>query len=391
MSEKRRSVWPTLLGAAALFLLGSTCALGALLVLGWPPPLEPPEPPLGGSEPAPVRAPEPTVVAPRGDLAESERSTVEIFRNASPGVVYITKLSVRTDPFRRNFLAIPEGTGSGFVWDREGHVVTNFHVIEGANAARVTLGDQSTWPARLVGAVAEMDIAVLQIDAPEELLHPLPIGTSADLEVGQHVFAIGNPFGLDHTLSTGVVSGLEREIMSIGGRPIQGVVQTDAAINPGNSGGPLLDSGGRLIGMNTAIFSPSGASAGIGFAVPVDTISRSVPQLILHGRVIRPGLGVQLADPRMVERLRLRGALVLGVEPGGPAAAVGIKPTQRDGMGRLILGDIIIAIDGAPVGDPNDLYRILDRHEVGDNVRVMLQRGPAQAEVMIPLGGVAAN
>src|SRR5690606_6895557 len=306
----------------------------------------------------------------------------------SPSVVYITRLTVRADPFRRNLEQIPEGSGSGFVWDRAGHIVTNHHVVEGAGAARVTLSDGTTWPAQLVGSVASKDVAVLRIEAPESALHPLPIGTSHDLAVGQSVFAIGNPFGLDHTLSTGVVSGLEREIMSAGGVPIQGVIQTDAAINPGNSGGPLLDSAGRLIGVNTAIYSPSGASAGIGFAVPVDTVARVVPQLIEHGRVIRPALGVHLANPQILERFRIEGALVLQVQPGSPAAQAGLRPTQRDAYGRLILGDVIVSVDGEKVEDSLDVYRILDRKNVGDTVRLTIRRGRQEIETSAALVGV---
>ncbi|HJL14746.1 MAG TPA: trypsin-like peptidase domain-containing protein [Sandaracinaceae bacterium LLY-WYZ-13_1] len=375
---RRRSPWLWALVATALVALSAACTSGVWL---W----------LVGLEPSPPAEVESVVVTARGDLSDAETSTVELFRHAAPSVVYITKLTVRADPFRRNFLEIPEGTGSGFLWDRRGHVVTNFHVIEGADGARVTLADQSTWPAELVGYVAEKDIAVLRIDGPEELLRPVPVGTSHDLVVGQHVFAIGNPFGLDHTLSTGVVSGLEREILSVTRRPITGVIQTDAAINPGNSGGPLLDSAGRLIGMNTAIYSPSGASAGIGFAVPVDTIARIVPQLIAHGRVIRPALGVQLADPRRLGRLGLAGALVLGVQPGSPAARAGLRPTRRDRYGRLLLGDLIVAIDGETVAEPNDIYRILDRHEVGDTVRLTYQRGDQRSDVQLQLAGVTAE
>jgi S1-C subfamily serine protease len=374
-NEGRSSVLRWVLVIALSFASFGACAAGVFLLF-WP---------------AQPDAPAPVVVTPRGDLSEAEQSTVELFRTASPSVVYITKLAVHSDPFRRNFLEIPEGTGSGFIWDARGHVVTNYHVIEGASGARVTLSDQSAWPAELVGYVAEKDLAVLRIEAPADLLRPLPIGTSNDLVVGQHVFAIGNPFGLDHTLSTGVVSGLEREIMGIGGRPILGAIQTDAAINPGNSGGPLLDSAGRLIGVNTAIYSPSGASAGIGFAVPVDTVRTVVPQLIEHGRVIRPALGVHLADPRMIEGLQLRGALVLGVEPGSPAERAGIQPTQRDQFGRLLLGDIIVAVDGAEVTDPVDIYRVLDRHQVGDRVQVGLDRGGQPVNVEIQLVGVAAE
>ncbi|HEY8432643.1 MAG TPA: trypsin-like peptidase domain-containing protein, partial [Sandaracinaceae bacterium] len=246
-----------------------------------------------------------------------------------------------------------------------------------------------TWDARLVGTAPRKDVAVLRIDAPRDRLRRLPLGTSADLAVGQFVFAIGNPFGLDHTLSTGVVSGLEREIMSMGGHPIQGVIQTDAAINPGNSGGPLLDSAGRLIGINTAIYSPSGASAGIGFAVPVDTVARVVPQLIEHGRVIRPILGVQLADQDLAARLGIRGALVLGVEPGSPAAEAGIRPTQRDAYGRLLLGDVIVGADGQDIEDALDLYRAIDRHDVGDTVNLRVRRGRQELEITARLIGVA--
>ncbi|MBZ0121385.1 MAG: trypsin-like peptidase domain-containing protein, partial [Sandaracinaceae bacterium] len=264
MSRERRSLLlSTALWLITVFSLGAACASGVLL---W---TTRNNTPVAAGEPMPA----PVVVTPRGDLSDAEQATVQLFENAAPSVVYITALSVRADYLRRNLLEIPEGTGSGFLWDDRGHVVTNFHVIRGADGARVTLADHSTWPAELVGVAAEKDIAVLRIRAPREVLRALPIGASHDLQVGQHVFAIGNPFGLDHTLSTGVISGLEREIMSVGNRPIQGVIQTDAAINPGNSGGPLLDSAGRLIGMNTSIVSPSGSSAGIGFAVPVDTIA----------------------------------------------------------------------------------------------------------------------
>ncbi|MEZ4335546.1 MAG: trypsin-like peptidase domain-containing protein [Sandaracinaceae bacterium] len=387
MTTRRR--WPLALWAFAFFVMGVGSA--SLVHVIWPGATngQPPAPPPPDFPPAPPPA---QLVTPRGDLSALEESTIELFDRSSPSVVFITTVTVRADPFRRRVQEIPEGSGSGFVWDQRGHVVTNFHVIESGNGARVTLSDGSSWPAQLVGAVAEKDIAVLRIEAPEELLHPLPIGTSHDLRVGQSVFAIGNPFGLDHTLSAGVVSGLDREIMSIGRRPIQGVIQTDAAINPGNSGGPLLDSAGRLVGINTMIYSPSGASAGIGFAVPVDVVARAVPQLIEHGRVIRPALGLRLADPRLAARLGLRGGtLVLGVEPGSPAAAAGIRETQQDRRGRLILGDIVVSVDGDDVAEPNDVYRVLDRHEVGDTVQVGIVRGDQRLEVPIALAGVAAQ
>ena len=377
----RRSLGPIL-----LILVPLSMVIGAGLVLAlqlWVFPSAEAATP----EPRPPLPPhEPVVVTPRGDLAEAEQATVELFRNASPSVVFITKLSVRVDPFRRNALAMPEGTGSGFVWDQQGHVVTNFHVIAGADAARVTLDDQSVWPAQLVGVYPDKDLAVLRIEAPADQLHPLPVGESGNLEVGQHVFAIGNPFGLDHTLSAGVISGLGREIMSIGGRPIQGAIQTDAAINPGNSGGPLLDSAGRLIGVNTAIYSPSGTNAGVGFAVPVDIVRVVVPQLIQTGRVERAGLGVQIDEGQLGRRLGVRGVLVLGVVDGSGAASVGLRPTRRDPQtGGIILGDVIVAVDGEPTPDAVSLYRILDRHDVGDAVRLTVQRNGQQLEAQVEL------
>ncbi|MBI4422408.1 MAG: trypsin-like peptidase domain-containing protein, partial [Elusimicrobia bacterium] len=240
--------------------------------------------------------PPPRPVAPRGDLSASERATMELFQRSNASVAYITSMVVRRDVFSLNILEIPRGAGSGFIWDDQGHVVTNFHVIEGASSAEVTLADHSKWSAKLVGVAPEKDLAVLRIEAPAARLRPIPIGSSRDLQVGQSVYAIGNPFGLDQTLTTGVISALGREIHSASGHPIQGVIQTDAAINPGNSGGPLLDSSGRLIGVNTAIASPSGAFAGVGFAVPVDTVNRFVPQLIAFGKITRPGLGVTIAE-----------------------------------------------------------------------------------------------
>jgi S1-C subfamily serine protease len=219
----------------------------------------------------------PRPVAQRGELFEDEKRTIDIFKRSSPSAVHITTIG---RPSGRNPGRIPRGTGSGFVWDQEGHIVTNYHVIQGAAAAQVTLADGSDWKARLVGEVPDKDLAVLAIDAPPERLHPIPIGTSHDLLVGQKVFAIGNPFGLDQTLTTGTISALGREIESPSGQAISDVIQTDAAINPGNSGGLLLDSAGRLIGVNTAIQSPSGAFAGVGFAIPVDEVNRVVPQLI---------------------------------------------------------------------------------------------------------------
>src|SRR5213083_2253577 len=258
-------------------------------------------------------AAQPRPVAARGDLAADEKATVELFERSKGSVVYISTTARVLDLFSRNIFTIPQGTGSGFVWDERGHIVTNNHVVTNAAGARVRLNDGRDYNATLVGASAVHDLAVLRITVAHRRPLPLPIGTSADLKVGQKVFAIGNPFGLDWTLTTGIVSALDRSLDSENGGTIRHLVQTDAAINPGNSGGPLLDSAGRLIGVNTAIYSPSGASAGVGFAVPVDTVNRVVPQLIAHGREIRPEIGVVLADDSVTERFGLPGVLVLGV------------------------------------------------------------------------------
>jgi S1-C subfamily serine protease len=330
----------------------------------------------------------PRAVTARGDLAEDEQATIELFRAASPSVVYITNVAFRRDIFSLNVSEIPQGTGSGFVWDREGHIITNWHVIEGASAARVTLADNSTWDARLVGASADKDLAVLYIDAPRERLVPLAVGESVDLLVGQKVFAIGNPFGLDQTLTTGIISALGREISTETGRTIDGVIQTDAAINPGNSGGPLLDSAGRLIGMNTAIFSPSGASSGVGFAVPVHTINRVVPQLLAHGHLIRPGMGVRIANDAAARRLGVEGVLVFDVGRGSAAEAAGMRGTRRDGRGRLVLGDVIVAVGDMPVRDSNDLLGALEKHEVGDEVDVTVLRNGERRTLPIKLQAV---
>ena len=330
----------------------------------------------------------PRIVTPRGDLLSDEKSTIALFRQASPSVVNITAIGVERDLFTLNLYQIPQGTGSGFVWDTRGNIITNFHVIQNADAAQVTLADQSNWKARVVGAAPDKDLTVLRIDAPTSRMRPIPIGTSKDLQVGQSVYAIGNPFGLDQTLTTGVISALNREIESVTRRPIQGVIQSDAAINPGNSGGPLLDSAGRLIGVNTAIYSPSGASAGIGFAIPVDTVNRIVPELIRSGKITRPGLGIQVADEQIAQRLGVTGVLVVDVARGSAAARAGIRPTRRDTEGRLRLGDIIAAIDGKKIESPNDLYLLLEKYQVGDPVTVSLLRDGRTVQAKLTLEAV---
>jgi len=331
---------------------------------------------------------EPRRVTPRGDLMPEEKSIITLFKQASPSVVNITSIGIERDMFTLNQYQIPQGTGSGVIWDTSGNVITNFHVIQNADAAQVTLADQTTYRARVVGVAPDKDLAVLRIDAPTAKLQAIPLGTSKDLQVGQSVFAIGNPFGLDQTLTTGVISALNREIESVTRRPIQGVIQSDAAINPGNSGGPLLDSAGRLIGVNTAIYSPSGVSAGIGFAIPVDTVHRIVTELIRSGKVTRPGLGVQVADEQIAQRLSVTGVLIVDVAPGSAAARAGIQPTRRDSNGRVRLGDIITAVDGKKIESPNDLFLALEKYKVGESVNFTLLRNDKTVQVKIALEAV---
>lgn len=322
-------------------------------------------------------------------LAADERGTVELFKRVSPSVVYIATANVRRDFFTLNLQQIPRGTGSGFIWDKKGHIVTNFHVVQGADEVEVVLTDQSRWPAKVIGAEPDKDLAVIKVEAPQKDLRAIEVGNSSRLEVGQKVFAIGNPFGLDQTLTTGVISGLGREIESITRRPIQGVIQTDAAINPGNSGGPLLDSGGRLIGVNTSIYSPSGAYAGIGFAVPADIVHRLIPQLIEYGRIQKPGLGISIAPDRFTAGYQIEGVLILQVLSDGPADKAGLLPTRRDASGHIVLGDVIVALNGKPVRNSNDLFVLLDGLEVGQKVKLRVRRDERELEVEVELSALS--
>jgi len=321
---------------------------------------------------------QPRAVEARGDLAADEQATIDIFERLSPSVAYITTSGQVLDLFTRNVMEVPRGTGTGFIWDEQGHVITNYHVIEDAQAAYVRLANHRTYEASLVGISPEQDIAVLRI-GNHSSVPPAPIGTSADLKVGQKVLAIGNPFGLDYTLTTGVISALNRTIKAEDGRAIGDLIQTDAAINPGNSGGPLIDSAGRVIGMNTAILSSTGHSAGIGFAVPVDTINRVVPRLIAYGRYVRPTLGVLSDDDigaRLLEGTGVKGVLVLEVQKGSPAARAGIQGARVARNGDWVGGDVILGVDGVPVNSVNALNDVLDEHAVGDVVRLsVLRRG----------------
>ena len=375
--------WPLFLALLGLaFVWGRTGSFRLFAPFG---PVAPPSarsPASAPTAPAAVSAP---AASAHSGLGEDERSTIARFRAASPSVLFITNLAVRRDFFSMNVTEIPQGSGSGFVWDAQGHVITNFHVVRGAQALQVTLADQSVFEAKVIGAAPEKDLAVLKVEAPASRLRALPIGRSADLQVGQKVLAIGNPFGLDQTLTTGVISALGREIDSVAGVPIRDVIQTDAAINPGNSGGPLLDSSGRLIGVNTAIFSPSGAYAGIGFAIPVDTVAWVVPDLIAHGRLVRPSLGVQLVAEEQTARLGLEGALVLGVVEKSGAAAAGVRPTQRDDRGRIVLGDLIVAAGGRPVRSNGDLLLALEERQAGDVLAITVERDGRRRDLRVRL------
>jgi len=317
---------------------------------------------------------QPRPVTPAGDLAADERATIELFRQSSSSVVFISTAEVgRGIDF--NILELPKGTGSGFIWDEQGHIVTNYHVVGQANRWRVTLADGSAWDAVPIGVAPDKDLAVLRIDAPRERLKPIIVGESSNLEVGQKVFAIGNPFGLDQTLTSGIISGLGRQIRAQNGQTIDNVIQTDAAINPGNSGGPLLDSSGRLIGMNTAIYSPSGAFAGIGFAIPVDTIQRIIPQLLRSGQVERAGLGATYAPDSIMRRLGLKGVLIGNMPRGSAAHQAGLLPTRRSPDGDILLGDVIVAVDGKPIEKVEDLFAVFDKHSVGDRIMLTIIRG----------------
>ena len=341
--------------------------------------------PQPAADPATAAAQRP--VAASSGLDAEESHTIALFKGASRSVAFITTQAARMDYWTRNVFEVPTGSGSGFVWDELGHVVTNFHVVQDSDSQKVTLGDVE-YEAKTVGVARDQDLAVLLIQAPRDQLAPIKLGTSAGLQVGQKVYAIGNPFGLDFTLTTGIVSALGRTIQSVSNVAIFDVIQTDAAINPGNSGGPLLDSGGRLIGVNTAIYSPSGASAGIGFAVPVDTVARIVPELIAHGRVVRPIMGVGFDDQlsaAVTRRLGVDGVLVRQVYDGSPAAAAGLQGTSVDRRGRVIPGDVVQEIDGKPVRSVSDLLGRLGGYKPGDSVTLTVWRDGAAKKLAVKL------
>lgn len=336
---------------------------------------------------APSGAPQRSITA-RGDLAADEKSTIELFEKSKDTVVFITTRQQVMDFWTRNVFSVPRGTGSGFIWDEAGHVVTNYHVVEGASEAWVKLSDGRDYRAALVGASPAHDIAVLRIGVGFKRPPPVPIGTSSDLKVGQKVFAIGNPFGLDWTLTNGIVSALDRSLGGDNRNVIEHLIQTDAAINPGNSGGPLLDSAGRLVGINTAIYSPSGASAGIGFAVPVDTVMRVVPQIIRDGKYSSPSLGIEVHDglnQRLASLLNVQGVVVLRINPGSAAETAGLRSATIYRDGRITPGDIIVAIDGKSVSSVGKLLARLDDLKVGDTVRLDILRDGKNIDVNVTL------
>jgi S1-C subfamily serine protease len=326
----------------------------------------------------------PRAITPRGDLSSDEKTTIELFHEVASSVVHITAVALQQNVVTMDVLAIPAGSGSGFIWDQQGHIVTNLHVIRDSSGATVTLADNSNWNARLVGFDAANDLAVLKIDAPPNVLKPLAIGTSHDLQVGQRVFAIGSPFEFDHTLTTGIISGLNRSIETPSGR-LSGAVQTDAAINPGNSGGPLLDSAARLIGVNTAIATQSGGSHGIGFAVPVDVVNASVPDLIRDGRITRPWLGIFFREKAGTILASLPGVVVEQVVPGSPAHRAGIIPMQRLPNGSVAVGDLIIAVDQQRIDTGRDLLDALSRYSAGDTIVLKVIRGEQTIEIPVLL------
>ena len=303
-----------------------------------------------------------------------EKNTTDIFSQASPAVVSVTSSALRRTMFSPNVLEVPQGAGSGFIWSKDGLIVTNFHVISGADKLTVTIADED-FSAEVVGVAPERDLAVLRLSERPDDLTVLPLGDSAELSVGRKVLAIGNPFGLDTSLTIGIVSALDREIRSPSNRTISGVIQTDAAINPGNSGGPLLNSLGQLVGVNTAIYSPSGGSAGIGFAIPVNLVKEVVPQLIAYGKILRPVLGVELASDRWTRRYGIGGVAIIRVLRGLPAAEAGMQGATRNRRGEIVLGDIITHIEDQPIRSQDDYLSALEKYKVGDSISLTAKRG----------------
>ena len=375
--------------AIALFV-GFVAGLGLSLARGGEQGgVSPPGPSAGATDAPGVAdaAPGEETPLPEG-LGADELRNIRVFRASAPSVVNVTSIALRRDLFSLDVMRIPQGTGSGIIWDTDGHIVTNFHVIQAGNAFTVTLASQETYAAEVTGYAEDKDLAVLKIKAPGTVLRPIAIGRSHDLVVGQTVLAVGNPFGLDHSLTIGVVSALGRELQSPSGRTIHDVIQTDAAINPGNSGGPLLDSHGRVVGINSAIYSPSGTSAGVGFAVPADTVRRLVPQLIASGHVVEPGIGISLVADSVAARLGVAGVLIYGVQRGSPAAAAGLGGIATSPTGRIVLGDRIVAVNGKKVGSGDDLLDAFEQAGVDATVTLDVVREGRHREVKVTLVAV---
>lgn len=318
-------------------------------------------------------------------LTEEEKNTIDVVKRTQNSVVYVTNIKLVVDFFSWTEEKIPRGTGSGFIWDDQGHIITNYHVIEDGDIFSVTLPDQDQRQAKLVGKEPAKDIAVLKIEGNLKGLYPVKIGSSANLQVGQKVIAIGNPFGFDHTVTAGIVSALGRSMPGVGGVTIRDMIQTDASINPGNSGGPLLNSAGELIGMNTMIISPSGASSGIGFAIPVDTIKKIVPQIIKYGRVIRPGLGLSYLPDSYARQLGIEGVIIYEVPAGSEAYKKGMRGLTRGRFGRILIQDIIKEVDGKKVNSFDDLYNLLENYKIGDTVTLTLERNGQKRKVQLTL------
>jgi len=321
---------------------------------------------------------EPRTVSPRGPLLPAEQSVVRLFENAAPSVAYITTERYEQTSFFS--VGVAKNTGSGFVWDSQGHVVTNFHVVEGGRNVKVQLDAGKTYGARVVGVAPDYDLAVVKLSELPPGLRPLPLGSSADLRIGQSVYAIGNPYGLMRTLTSGLVSALDRHLPTTDVREIGGAIQTDAAINPGNSGGPLLDSAGRLVGVTTAIRSPSGGSTGVGLAIPSDLVNRIVPQLIARGRAQQPTIGIVPIDPDLVAQAGITGVVIADVMRNSPAAAAGLKPYNRRTQD---LGDVIIAVNGRPIESLPTLGAELDRVGVGEFADLTVVRDGKERRVKV--------
>jgi S1-C subfamily serine protease len=327
--------------------------------------------------------------SPTRQLTEDERNTIDVVRKTKNSVVFVTNMQYVRDFFFQSDQPVARGTGSGFVWDDKGRIVTNFHVIEDGDKFMVSLPNQKQVEAKLIGREPTKDIAVLELQEKVPDLQPVQIGSSKDLLVGQKVIAIGNPFGFDHTVTQGIVSALGRSMPGAGGVTIRDMIQTDASINPGNSGGPLLDSSGELVGMNTMIISPSGASSGVGFAVPVDTIKKIVPQIIQFGKVVRPGIGgITFVPDEYAQRTDVVGAIILDVPRGSAAYELGLRGLYRDSFGRLLIRDIITAIDGTKVKSYDDLFTALDGYKIGDTVTLVVTRDGKTRQVQIRLVGI---